>query len=215
MRLFVESRNFSTLAGCALTLVLCSCAATSVLKTYKAPGAQRPPGKIAALTIDERSLLRKGFENRLVSQLSKAGAPAVTTFDLLSLPEIKQDKTAAAERFQKAGADSVLILRLAMSSTSYREVQPGHERYASTITGVENMGWYDYYSVGYMDMSPTYGYMKQKVYLEAALYDLKTEKRLWSALVETVLKENMDRVEEMDPLVGKIVSAMRKDGMLP
>jgi hypothetical protein len=65
-----------------------------------------------------------------------------------------------------------------------------------------------------MNMSPTYGSLKQKVCLETSLYDLKTEKRLWSGLTLTSLKENMDRVAEMDPLVEKIVSAMRKDGVI-
>ena len=65
-----------------------------------------------------------------------------------------------------------------------------------------------------MNMSPTYGSLKQDVYLETALYDLKTEKRLWSGLSKTVIKEFTDRVAEMDPLVAKIVSAMRKDGVI-
>jgi len=68
--------------------------------------------------------------------------------------------------------------------------------------------------VGFMDMSPTYGNLKEKVNLEASLYDLKTEKRLWSAVTQTVVTEDMDRVAEMDPVVEKIVAAMRKDGVI-
>jgi hypothetical protein len=65
-----------------------------------------------------------------------------------------------------------------------------------------------------MDMSSTYGSLKQTVCLETSLYDLKTEKRLWFGLTQTVVKENMDRVAEMDPLVGKIIAAMQKDGVV-
>ena len=82
------------------------------------------------------------------------------------------------------------------------------------LTGYETIGWYDYYSVGFMDMSPTYGSLKEWVDLEASLYDLKTEKRVWSGLTRTAVTENMDRVAEMDPLVEKIVEAMRKDGVV-
>jgi hypothetical protein len=82
------------------------------------------------------------------------------------------------------------------------------------LSGINSVGWYDYYSVGFMDMSSTYGSLKQTVYLETGLYDLNTEKCLWSGLTQTVVKENMDRVAEMDPLVEKLVAAMRKDGMI-
>jgi hypothetical protein len=202
------------LSLCALAALLGSCAATSVKTTWKAPDCQQPVGKIAVLTIDERGLLRQGFENRFVAQLTKAGASALVTYDLLSLPEIKENKQAAADRFRASGVEAILILRLANVGTSYRESRAGSERYAPMLTGIDSMGWYDYYSVGFMDMSSTYGSLKQTVYLETSLYDLKTEKRLWFGLTQTVVKENMDRVAEMDPLVGKIIAAMQKDGVV-
>jgi hypothetical protein len=151
----------------------------------------------------------------LVRQLAKTGAPAVVTFDLLSLPDIKEDKRAAAVRFRATGAKTVLILRLAGKGTSYHESRAGNEYYVGTITGMDTMGWYDYYSMAFMDMSPTYGNLKETAYIEANLYDLNTEKRLWSAQSRTVMREDMDRVSEMDPVVEKFVSAMRKDGVVP
>jgi hypothetical protein len=75
--------------------------------------------------------------------------------------------------------------------------------------------WYDYYSVAYMDMSPTYGSEKRQFYLETIVFDLKSAKRLWSCLTETTFTDNMDRLAEMDTIVGKAVSAMRKDGVVP
>ena len=197
-----------------LSALLCSCAATSIKKTWKSPDLHQPVGKIAVLTVDPRVLLRQGFENRLAGQLIKAGTPALVTFDKLGLEAIKADKAAAADKLQAEGAQAVLILRLLGVGTSYRESQPGGPSYAGTITGIESMGWYDYYSVGFMNMSPTYGNLEQKVYLESILFDLKSEKRVWSAVSLTVIKENVDRVGEMDPLVGKIVEAMRKDGVI-
>lgn len=203
------------LALSTLAVWLCGCAATKVQQTWKSPDCPQPVGKIAVLAIEERGLVRQGFENRCVRQLAKTGAPAVVTFDLLSLPDIKEDKRAAAERFRATGAQAVLILRLAGKGSSFHESRAGNENYAATVTGIENMGWYDYYTVAFMDMSPTYGSLKQAVFIEAGVYDLNTEKRLWSGQTQTVLKENMDRVSEMDPVVAKIVAAMRKDGVVP
>ena len=140
---------------------------------------------------------------------------ALPTFEVMSLSEIKRDKVAAAERLKSAGAQGIVLLRLMDSTSTYRESRPGGERYAEVITGFETTGWYNYYSVAYADMSPTYGHQKQKVFLEASLFDLNTEKRIWSGLSRTVVTETMDRVAEMDPIVAKFVAAMRKDGMVP
>jgi hypothetical protein len=79
---------------------------------------------------------------------------------------------------------------------------------------VETGVWQDYYSIAYMDMSPTYGSLKQTIYLETSVFDLNTEKRIWSGLTETVVTDTMDRVAEMDPIVEKVVAAMRKDGIV-
>ncbi len=200
----------------ALALLLCSCASTSVKKTWKSPAyAGGPLTKVAVLTIDERGDVRRALENRLVAQMRKQGVSTVASYELLTLPEINQDKPAAAERLRAAGAEAVLILKLKDLATSYRESQPAPQRYAEVITGFEPGIWYDYYSVAYMDMSPTYGNLKQKVYLETSLFDLQTAKCLWSGTTLTVVGETMDRVAEADVLVAKVIEAMRKDGMLP
>jgi hypothetical protein len=204
------------LAAGALTALFCSCAATTVKSTSKAPDYQGGRiNNLAALAIDERPLLRQGFENRFVNQLRKGGATAITTFNLLPLDEISHDKPAAAERFRSAGAEALVTIRLVDSATYYREFRSGPERYAETITGFQPGMWYDYYSVAFMDMSTTYGSNKQQIYLETIVFDLKTAKRLWSGLTETVVTDNMDRVAEMDPLVEKVVASMRKDGVVP
>jgi len=202
------------LPWCIAGVLLCSCAATSVKQTWKAPEFQQPGGKIAVLAIENRGLVRQGLENRLVRDLSKAGSSAFVTFDLLSLSQIKEDKRAAADRFRASGAGTVLIMRLVDLGTSYHESRAGNERYAGTFEGINSTGWYDYFSVGLMDLNTTYGTLKQTVRIETSLYDLATEKRLWSGLTQTVVKEDMDRVAEMDPLVEKIVAAMRKDGVI-
>jgi len=194
--------------------LLCSCAATSVKYTWKSPEFNHPISKFAVLAVDDRVLLRQGFENRLVAELQSKGVTAITTFDLLSLSEINRDKLAAAERLRSAGCQGVVILRLMDVSTFHREIRPGNQSYAEVITGSHPGPWYDYYSLAYMDMSPTYDTLKMRVYLETSVFDLKTAKRVWSGLSETKVTETMDRLAEMDPIVGKFVAAMHKDGII-
>lgn len=210
-----SAMRFRTLLLSLLAILLCSCAVTSVKSTWKSPHYQGGPvTKVAVLVIEERGMLRQGFENRFINQLRQGGETAIPTFDLLSLPEIKEDKAGAAERLKSAGAEGVIVLRLMDLATYYREIRPGSERYAEMITGYENYMWYDYYSIAYMDMSPTYGSLEQKVYLETSLFDLKSGKRLWSGVTESTFKDRVDRMAEMDVIVAKFLAAMRKDGVV-
>jgi len=202
--------------GCGLAALLCSCSSTSIKKTSKSPDFQGAPRtRIAVLTVDDRGFLRQSFESRFAVCLQKRGAAPITTFNLMPLADIARDKPAAAERLKKDGCDSVLICRLYDTSSSFREVRPGAERYTDYISGVENVGWYDYYSVAFMDMSPTYGNQKQQIHLETVLFDLNTTKRLWSAMTLTVFVDGMDGMEEMDKVVAKVLSAMHKDKVGP
>jgi hypothetical protein len=193
---------------------LCACATSSVKGTWKSPDGHGPVGKLAVLVIAERGSLREAFENRFVAELGRTGSSALTTFDLLPLSQIKQDKRAAADRLSAGGAEAILILRLVDKGNAYGEVGPGRERYAAVPAGDPTLGWFDYYSIGFMDLSPTYGSLTEWAFLEASLHDLKTEKRIWSGLTRTVLKEDMNRLAAMDQLVGKIVAAMRKDQLV-
>lgn len=208
--------NIRPLFVCTLAGLLCACAATSVKKTWKAPDYQSGPlTNVAVLVVDERAFLRQGFENLLVGHLRDAGVQASFTYDQFSLPQINQDKQAAANRFLANGAGAIVILRLASLEGFYRESRPGHQSYAEVVTGYEPGPWYDYYSLAYTDMGVTYGNLKQDVYLETSAFDLKTAKRLWSGVTRTVITERMDRSAQMEPIVTKVLDAMRKDGMLP
>src|ERR1043166_8858089 len=105
--------NIRSVGTCALAVLVCSCASTSVKHTWKTPDYQGGPRtKLAVLTIEERGMLRQAFESRFAIQLRQQGASVVTTFDQLSLPEISRDKQAAAARLQSAGADALVMLRL-------------------------------------------------------------------------------------------------------
>ena len=197
------------LAICLLAVLLSSCVGTSLKQTWKSPEYHNGPvSNIAALAVDERGYVRSAFESRFVLELRKHGIGSFTTFDLLSLTEIKSDKAATAERLRSAGADTLLILRLVDSSVSYREVHVG-----MGASGPYNT-WYDYYAMAY-GISQSYGNLKQSTLLETSIFDLKTNKRIWSGLTDTVTAYYTDRVAEMDKVVAKVVAAMNKDGIIP
>jgi hypothetical protein len=199
----------------AIATLFVSCSATSMKKTWKAPDyTAGPVGKVAVLVVEDRLQLRQAMENRFSHQLKEGGEPAFVTYDLLSLQQVKEDKQASAARFREAGSDAILIVRLVDSRTYSREVQATPSVFVPMTTGFETYGWYDYYSVAFMDMGTVWNSLEQRVYLDSSLYELKSGRRLWSCLTETVLKEDMDRLEALDVLVAKVVAALRKDGMV-
>ena len=211
--------SFRSLLVGAIAVLLVSCAASSVKKTWKAADYNGGPvTKVAVLTVEERGLIRQGLENRFRNQLEAGGQPALVSHALLSLGEIKENREAAAARVREAGADSVLIMRLVDSATHTREVRATSGVFVPVTTGIGTgytpYGWHDYYTIAFMDMGTVWGSVEQKVYLETTLFALKSGQPIWSAMTETVLREDMDRLEEADQLVAKILAAARKDGFV-
>lgn len=198
-----------------LATLLCSCVGTSLKQTWKSPDYNRGPvRKIAVLAVDERSLVREALENRYATQLIKHGQSAMTTYGLLSLPEIKEKKDAAAARLHEAGADTLLIVRLVDSVSYASQLRTMPMAFLPGAIGYDSYGWYDYYSVANMSMGITWNSSQQDVYLDNSLYDLGTSKRLWSGLTQTVLSDDTDRVAQINPLVVKVLAALRKDGFI-
>lgn len=198
-----------------LTVCLCGCASTSVVRTWKAPerSLQRDQG-VAVIGIEDRLIIRQGFENRFVRKLAGHGQNAIPTHDLLSLDEIKADKATAAIRIAREGATAVLIIRMVDQATYSQQVSTTPALYNPTLAGHDAFGWYDYYSMAFSQMGTVRGGTKQNVYFETSLHDLKTGQRLWWGESVTVLKENTDKLEAADVLVAKVVQAMRKDGII-
>jgi len=206
-------KNSLLLLAAIIAAVLCGCAATSLEQTWKAPDYQRGPvQKIAVLVIEERALQRSILENAFAAELQSQGQAMLTTFNLLTLPEIKADKQAATRKLREAGADTILIIRLADQITRDRQVEVTPDRFSPAYSSYGMSDWYGFY-LG-TGMGTVWGDLRQEVYLDSSLHDLETGKRLWSGVTKTVLKEGSDRIEEIKPLTTKVVKAMRKDGLI-
>jgi hypothetical protein len=198
-----------------LAVALCSCATTSLKSTWKSPDYHGAPvGKIAVLAVDENGFYGPVIEGQLVRQLvEEQGQPAFRTLDLLTPAEIKADKEAAAAKLRAAGADSILVVRLT-DSVYKSSVAPNRDGGPSVQVESGGDGWFQYYSY-HSSGSPGMGRsLHRKIYLDTSLFDLNTGKKLWSGLTETVMREGMEPLDEVDPLAALLVKALRTDGLI-
>ncbi|HEV8544408.1 MAG TPA: hypothetical protein VGR78_18620 [Verrucomicrobiae bacterium] len=200
-----------TVAG--FIIAFCGCASSSVRQTWKSPAYHGGPMEnVAVLAMDERDLHRQAIENHFAGILKEQGQSALTTHQLFGLPQIKADREVAAARVRQAGGDSVLIVRLLDSATYSRQVHANSAGLSSSSG--DGSGDWSSYSFAYFGTDTVWSNMRIEVYLESALYELKTGQRLWSGVTRTVLKEDMDRVAEITPLASQIFAAMRKDQVI-
>jgi hypothetical protein len=215
MTILKQTNLLAALLLTITTLCLAGCAATSVKQTWKAPDYNGGPvKKVAVLVVEERTMIRQGLENRFRNQMKKSGQDALVSHELLSLHNIKEDKQAAGARLIDAGADTILVMRLVDSHTQTREVRATPGMFVPVITDTAHYGWYQYYDLAFMDMGTVWNSLEQNVFLESGLFSLTDGKRLWHCLTQSVLRENMDRLDEADVLVSKVLAAMRNDGLI-
>jgi hypothetical protein len=201
--------------GAIAATILCSCATTSIKSTWKSPNFQGGPvQKVAVLAVAERGIVRTALEHRFANELEKAGQPAVITLKLLSLSEIKENKEAAAASLREAGADSILITRLASKSNYVSQARQTPVGAYSMTVGSPSDGWHTYYMDIYSDAGVPRSGDLDYYFLETSLFDLATGRRLWSCITKTKVKEGADRLEIADDLVAQVVEQMRKDGMV-
>jgi hypothetical protein len=199
----------------ATAVLWTGCASTSVKSTWKSPDYHGGPvQKVAILAVEDRGLVRSGIENRFANQLNSQGQSAFATYEMLGLAATKANREEAATKLRQAGADSVLLVRLVDSSLRSAEVRQTHQAFVPYATGFANDGWYDCFTVAFMDMSVVRGSTRQNLYLDIGLFDLSTGKRLWNCVTDTLVREDSNRLEVVDAFVAKVVATLRKDGLV-
>ena len=207
--------NLPPLATLALAVLLCSCATNTVEKTWKSPDLPAVPvKKVAVIAVSDQSLVRPALENRFAQDIAKRGHSAITTVELLRLPEIKENKEAAMALLRQQGVDAVLVVRLVDQTTYSRESRTTPAAFVPVATGYSSYGWGGYYDIAFMDMGATYSNTRDVLVLDSSLFDLNTGQRLWSMVTKSRLTYNTDKLVVADDLADKVSAALLKDGLI-
>jgi hypothetical protein len=137
---------------------------------------------VLVVGISREDITRNLWENTFVEQLGKQNIRAQAGHIVMGGQEIKPDRESILAAVRKSGVDAVLITRVV-----------GRESETKTSGGVVSspapyyMGMYDYYGYAHNAVyTAPVDYRETTVRLESNLYDVASEKLIWTAQSEAV-----------------------------
>lgn len=198
----MKSTKLFNLTLTVFALLFLSCATTSVTDVWKDDSYQGKAHKIVVLMAAKMPEMRKIFEDRFVAELDNRGNNAIQSYKIISTEQLP-DRELAKSKIESIGADTVLVSRLVDSKTIEAEMS-GH---VYAVPGPYH-GWRTYYDTvfggGY-----SYTGNVQVSYIETNVYDMKTEKLIWSAHSKTERTEGEQQLINafIKVIIGKLASA--------
>lgn len=165
-------------------LLLSSCSASKLLSTWESDtAAQFNTTKILVIGVAKEETKRRIYEDTFTDSLLAMKVDAVASYTA-SKVAIEPTEEHLREIIKKSGCDSVLITHMVRASE--KDYYQPHSR----IIGTNNLGsygLYGYYPFIYRSVYSGGSYVSTtKVVLETTLYDVITEKRVWSARSESI-----------------------------
>lgn len=199
------------------TMLLACSPSTRITGSWVDPAAKGKvaDGKTVFLAFLARNIeVRTKMENELAAQAAQRNIKAVKSSDYFS-PDFYQKLPTEKEllsRIRNTGANAILTISLINKESETRYV-PGTRRYAP----FPYYGWYGGFYSYYRYWHPMFGdpgyYVTDKIYfLETNLYDMETDKLLWSAQSQTVSPGSIDNFVKTYPQV--LIAQLVKDGVL-
>jgi hypothetical protein len=154
----------------AAGLALAACAGTSIVESWKAPGAGPLHfNKVLALAIVQNDDIRRTAEDALQGNLRSV--QAVQSYKLFSAAELA-DRERLKERLRQEGFDGVVALRLAGS----------RQELSYTTPSVPLEDFWGYYGAAY---PPTEMNVDTVARVEIKVYSLTDDKLIWTGTSET------------------------------
>jgi len=168
----------SILGMLALTIFfLTGCAETKVTSVwvdqeYQGDGINN----VFVVGVSKDGGLRRIFEDEFVNLFKERSVKATSSYRVLPDEELRDDKK-LDDKVKTSGSDTILMTRLIDIRKDTQYIPPDYV-YAPPASYYG--GWHGYYNRAYM-VSPGYTVEYETAVLETNVYDLKTDKLIWSA----------------------------------
>ena len=205
--------RFSLLAASTLLIMfaLSSCGTTSMKASWKDDAYQTKPRKVLVVGVARNEGVRRFYEQEFAKTLGTHGVEGVPSY--LHIPG-RIDSNLAYSKMQELGVDAVLVTRL-IDQKEVETYYPPTATYMGPTYGYGGYygGWYGYYGYG-MDVVSTPGYTTvESVYaLETTIYDVATQKLVFSGLSETTVQSADDST--IKEIIDVITTSMQEKGII-
>ena len=184
----------------SFVFLIISCAGTELThkqldEAYKG----KPVSNILVIAITGNEANRRSFERKFVSQLKAAGVEAISSEEAIPMTaDLELKKEAIINAVNQFKNDAVIITHLIE-----RE-----EKEAFTRSDEADRGYYGFYHSRYMGSyarDPGYSNVRKTIRLETNLYDVKTEKLIWSGQSKTISRDSKDQI------INDVIKVVIKD----
>jgi len=198
----MKSLKLFVLLLISAAFLLASCANTTVMNdVWKDKTYQGKPQKIIVIMVAKSPDMRNLFEDRFAGELNVRGNDTFQSYSIIPMEQLR-DKEMVKSKIRSSGADTVLISRLVDTKT-IESYNPGM---IYVVPGAY-YGWSGYYDIVFAD----YGYTGdiRVAYIETNIYDVKTEKLIWSghSKTERTYGEQQLITEFIQTMIKKLSSA--------
>jgi len=163
-----------------------------------------PVSDILVIVVADKAENRASFERKFVKHLQAAGVEAVSSTDAISMPpDLKLEKDVILKAVAKYQSDAVIVTFLSGIE----------EKDANVSTGLAFHGFYDYYGFAHGYVHDTGFYRGvTTVKLRTNLYDVKTEKLIWSGESKST---DVGSVKQLtDEVIPLVVGELQKNKLI-
>ncbi len=201
----------------AAAALFTGCAATEVTSVWKDPDYQGKPKKILVYTVLKNQMQRRIFEDEFVAHLKYRGVNAVPGYTVVPGAELAKIEV-LQEKLKSQGFDALLLTQVTGTKTELVQV-PGTVNYQPMYTPMYQPAPYyrsypGYYNAGYNAMyTPSYTVEDLYVMTETSLFDVVSEKLIWSAAAATRIGGKDQKM--IKDYVAMMMDAIRKDKVVP
>ena len=186
----------------SFAFLIISCAGTELTQEQVGDAYKgKPVSNILVIAITGNEHNRRSFEKKFVAQLKALGVDAISSEEAIPMPpNLELKKETILNTVNQYENDAVIITHLLGKE----------EKDVYTRGGSANRGFYGFYharhsSSGYSSTSTT-------VRLETNLYDVKTEKLIWSGKSKTLSKDSKDQI--INDVIKAVINNLQKNKLI-
>ncbi|MEA3435149.1 MAG: hypothetical protein U9R43_01695 [Thermodesulfobacteriota bacterium] len=187
----------------SFVFLIISCAGTELThKQINEAYKGKPVSDILIIAITGNEDSRRSFEREFVEQLKSTGVEAISSEEAIPMPaDLKMKKETILNAINKFENDAVIITHLI--DKERKEVY--------TRGGQGNRGFYSFYHSSYA-YDPGSSSTSKTVRLETNLYDVKTEKLIWSGQSKTWSKDSKYRI--INDVVKVVINDLQENKLI-